>query len=347
MLFVFIGVLEDSGYLARVAFVIDRLMAGVGLHGRAFVPLLSGFACAIPAVLATRTIESRRDRLVTMLALPLMSCSARLPVFVLVIATVFPGRDRVLGVLETGALALLAMYTLSVTATLLAASVLRRTVLRGPRPVLVLELPPYRWPLVRNLATTAWERTRSFLVDAGTVILALSVILWAMLSFPRSSEEHTRFEAERVEARASMDGANEETALAGIDARERSAVLRGSLGGRMGRLLEPVLAPLGFDWRLGVGILGAFAAREVFVSTLGIVFGIGDTDETSAPLRESLREATWEDGSPLFTPLAGVSLMVFFVLACQCMSTLAVVKRESGGWKSQLAARVAGALEAR
>ena len=303
LLFLFIGLLEDSGYLARVAFVIDRLMRSVGLHGRAFVPMLSGFSCAIPAVMATRTIESRTDRLLTMLVLPLMSCSARLPVYVLVTATVF-APDARFGVFSAGAVLLFAMYMLSVVAALTAAAVLRRTVLKGPGATLVLELPPYRLPAGRVLIFTVWQRVRSFLVDAGTVILALTIVLWALLSYPK------------VPGSA---GPGDE--------------LRQSFAGRLGHAIEPAIAPLGFDWRIGVGIIGAFTAREVFVSTLAIVFDIESVNATDEPLREALRTATWPDGRRLMTPLAGVSLMVFFVLACQCMSTIAVVRRESGTWR--------------
>ena len=332
LLFVFIGFLEDSGYLARVAFVIDRVMRSVGLHGRAFVPLLSGFACAIPAVMATRTIESRRDRLVTMLALPLMSCSARLPVYVLVVATVFAGTSRVGGVFSAGALALFAMYALSVLATLAAAAVMRRTVLRGPRPSLVLELPPYRWPLPRNLLATTWARVRSFLIDAGTIILALTVVLWAALSYPKSDAVEAQMDAARQEARETLSDHALEERLAEIDGQESGAQLRHSALGQVGKAIEPAIEPLGFDWRIGIGILGAFAAREVFVSTLGIVFDIEDADEESDSLRGALQNAEGPHG-PLMTPLVGVSLMVFFVLACQCMSTIAVVRRESGSWR--------------
>ena len=303
LLFLFIGLLEDSGYLARVAFVIDRLMRSVGLHGRAFVPMLSGFSCAVPAVMATRTIEGRTDRLLTMLVLPLMSCSARLPVYVLVTATVFTPGAR-FGVFSAGAVLLFAMYMLSVVAALSAAAVLRRTVLKGPGATLVLELPPYRLPAARVLVFNVWQRVRSFLVSAGTIILALTIVLWALLSYPK--------------------------APAGTAPGDQ---LRYSFAGRLGHAIEPAIAPLGFDWRIGVGIVGAFAAREVFVSTLGIVFDIESADETNEPLREVLRTATWPDGRRLMTPLTGVSLMVFFVLACQCMSTIAVVRRESGTWR--------------
>ena len=301
LLFLFIGLLEDSGYLARVAFVIDRLMRSVGLNGRAFVPMLSGFSCAVPAVMATRTIESRTDRLLTMLVLPLMSCSARLPVYVLITATVFAPGTR-FGFLSAGAVLLFAMYMLSVVAALTAAAVLRRTVLKGPGAPLVLELPPYRLPAPRVLLFNVWQRVRAFLIGAGTVILALTIVLWALLSYPRASAE-----------------------TAGEQ-------LRHSFAGRLGHAIEPAIAPLGFDWRIGVGIIGAFAAREVFVSTLAIVFDIESANGDDEPLRDALRAATWPDGRRLMTPLAGVSLMVFFVLACQCMSTIAVVRRESGTW---------------
>ena len=334
MLFLFIAVLEDFGYLARVAFVIDRLMGRIGLHGKAFVPMLSGFACAIPAVMATRTIESRRDRLITMLTLPMISCSARLPVYALVTAVVFAGDARVFGVLSAGAVVLFSMYALSVTATLGAAAVLRRTVLHGPRLPLVLELPPYRMPVWRNVGLVAWRGLRKFLVDAGTIILTMTIILWALLSYPRSAEIEARYEAERADIEASGAGPDVRAErLAELDGREAGEALEYSVAGRVGRAIEPTIEPLGFDWRIGVGILGAFAAREVFVSTLGIVFGIAEADEESPSLRASLAAARHEDGSPLMTPLAGVSLMVFFVLACQCMSTIGVVRRESGSWR--------------
>ena len=332
MIGLFIAVLEDVGYLARVAFLIDRLMGRVGLHGKAFVPMLSGFACAIPGVMATRTIESRRDRLITMLTLPMISCSARLPVFALVTAVVFSGSARVFGVFSAGAVVLFGMYALSVAATLGAAAVLRRTVLRGPRLPLVLELPPYRVPVWRNILLATWRGLRKFLVDAGTIILTMTIVLWALLSYPRSPEIAQRYEAERATLASVADADARAGQLAELDGREAGEQLRYSVAGRVGRVMEPAIEPLGFDWRIGVGILGAFAAREVFVSTLGIVFGIAEADEESVSLRTSLQEAEHPDGTVLMTPLAGVSLMVFFVLACQCMSTIGVVRRESGSW---------------
>jgi ferrous iron transport protein B len=282
--------------------------------------------------MATRTIENRRDRLLTMLVLPLMSCSARLPVYVLITAVVFEAGRPVLGFLSAGALALLALYLFSVVAALGSAAVLRRTVLRGPRPALVLELPPYRMPQVRNLALSTWQPVRRFLIEAGTIILSLTIVLWALLSYPRDPGAEARFAAARTRVAEQWQGEERETRLAALADREAGEQLRHSVMGRLGHLIEPVLEPMGQDWRVGIGILGAFAAREVFVSTLGIVFDIGGADEASEPLRQELQQATWPDGRTLMTPLAGTALLVFFVLACQCMSTIAIVRRESGSW---------------
>jgi len=334
LLFVFIAFLEDSGYLARVAFLIDRVMSSVGLHGKAFVPLLSGFACAVPAVMATRTIESRRDRLVTMLSLPLMSCSARLPVYVLIIATVFPAGATVLGTLSLGAVVLFALYCASVVSTLGVAALMHRTVLSGPKPALVLEMPPYRLPTLRSVVSAAWRRVKSFLVDAGTIILAMTIVLWALLSYPHDGAVEHRFDTLRAEATSVLTGAALDERIGDLDTSEAEAQLRVSAAGRLGRFIEPVIEPLGFDWKIGVGIIGSFAAREVLISTLGVVYGIGgEADEESVPLRTALQSAARNDGTPIFTPLTGLSLMVFFLFASQCMSTLAVVKRESGSWR--------------
>lgn len=312
LLFFFIGLMEDSGYMARVAYLMDRIMRGMGLHGRAFVPMLSGFACAIPAVLATRTMERRRDRLLTMLVVPLMTCSARLPVYTLIISALFAPGARVLGLPVQSGL-MIAMYLFSVAVALLAAWVLSKTVLPAAQAALIMELPPYRLPRLVDVGRMMWQRARVFLREAGTVILACSVVLWVLLNFPRLPDAQAR----------------------GLDAPEREAkALAQSYGGRLGHAIEPAIAPLGFDWKIGVGIIGAFAAREVFVATMGVVYSAGEeVDENSPGLREKLRSEEKADGSRAYTPLTGLSLMVFFALACQCMSTLAVVKRESGGYR--------------
>ena len=319
LLFLFIGLLEDSGYMARVAYLMDRIMRALGLHGRAFVPMLSGFACAVPAILATRTMERRRDRLLTMLVVPLMTCSARLPVYSLIIGALFPDR-ALLGFLPLGAVLMVGMYVFSMVMTLVAAAIIGRTVVPGRQVPLILELPPYRVPLLRGVLRMMVERSWVFLKEAGTVILACTIVLWALLAFPRA-------EAAAVAPTATA------AAAAPSEAASKAAALEKSYGGRLGKSLEPALEPLGFDWKIGIGLIGAFAAREVFVSTLGVVYGVGAADDDTSPLRQRIKSETRADGKPTYSALTGLSLMVFFALACQCMSTLAVVRRESRSWR--------------
>jgi ferrous iron transport protein B len=307
LLFLFVGLLEDSGYMARAAFIVDRLMARVGLNGKAFVPLLSGYACAIPAIMGTRTISGFKDRVVTILMIPFMSCSARLPVYTLVIGSLFAANERVFGPFTQGGLLLLGMYALSTFGALAMGAIYKRTLLRSPTPPLVLELPPYRLPRLRDTARHMWDRSADFLRDAGTIILAVTIVLWGLLSYPK------------VEPDALPAG---ETAI------------EHSIAGKLGKTIEPVLEPIGQDWRIGIGLIGSFAAREVLVSTLGLVYGIeSDVDEDDAPLREVIATAKAPDGTPRYGKASGLALMVFFVFACQCMSTLAVVKRETKSWK--------------
>ncbi len=317
ILFLFIGVLEASGYMARAAYLMDRVMRACGLHGRAFVPMLSGFACAVPAILATRTMERRRDRLLTMMVVPLMTCSARLPVYTLIIAALIPP-GYLLGIVPTQAAVMLGMYLFSVLTALFAAAVIGRTVLRGPSVPLLLELPPYRMPRPLDIARLVSTRTKQFMREAGTAILGFTVAMWVLLSFPALSPPP-----------GGVDSLSPDEATAW-----RAQALEHSAAGRMGKALEPVIAPLGFDWRIGVGLVGAFAAREVFVSTMGLVYGIGEEiDEESPALRERIRSETRPDGKPRYTPLVGASLLVFFSLAAQCMSTLAVVARETRSYR--------------
>jgi ferrous iron transport protein B len=336
LLFFFIGVLEDVGYMARVAYLMDRLMKSIGLHGRAFVPMLSGYACAVPAILATRTMERRRDRLLTMLVVPLMTCSARLPVYGLLIAAMVPPGSA--GPFTQGGL-LVAMYLFSTVLALVCAAVLGRTLLKGQRMPLILEMPPYRRPHWQSVLRMLWAKCRTFLTEAGTVILACTVAMWFLLSFPREPKLETDYAALRAPLASELErsegarAAELDAQLAQLGEREAGERLRASYGGRLGHAIEPVIEPLGFDWKIGIGLIGAFAAREVFVSTMGVVYGLGeDEDDQSASLRQELREQTWPDGRKVYTPLACLSLMVFFAIACQCMSTLAVVRRESGGW---------------
>jgi ferrous iron transport protein B len=327
LLFFFIGLLEDSGYMARVAYLMDRVMKSLGLHGRAFVPMLSGFACAVPAILATRTMERQRDRLLTMLVIPLMTCSARLPVYTLIIGALFPP-SQVFGFLPVQGLLMVGMYLFATVITLLAAGVLGRTAVKGRRIPLILELPPYRLPSLPGTLKMMWERATVFLKEAGTVILACTVALWVLLSFPRAPEA----ENTAAPAVAAHTESEAETPQPKPTPRDASPIAQ-SYGGRLGHAIEPVLKPLGFDWKIGVGLIGAFAAREVFVATLGLVYGIGETGDDDAPLRDKLRAETRADGQPAYTPLMGLSLLVFFAISCQCMSTLAAVKRETKSYK--------------
>jgi ferrous iron transport protein B len=328
LLFFLLGLLEDSGYMARVAYLMDRIMRAMNLHGRAFVPMLSGFACAVPAIMATRTMERRRDRLLTMMVIPLTTCSARLPVYTLLIASLFPAK-KLLGILPAQGLLMVFMYAFGIVTALVAAWILSRTIrpLRGQRLPFVIELPPYRLPRLRDVLHMMWDRSKRFLTEAGTVIVACSVVLWSLLAFPREPAQPSRDWDAALAAAATPDARKE------LEQARESERVGQSYAGRVGRAIEPALAPLGFDWKMGIGLIGAFAAREVFVATLGVVYGVGsDVDEASDSLRDKIRAERRPDGRPVYTPLVGISLMLFFALSCQCMSTLAVVRRESGGW---------------
>jgi len=327
LLFFCIGILEDSGYMARVAFLMDRIMKSLGLHGRAFVPMLSGFACAVPAILATRTMERQRDRLLTMLVVPLMTCSARLPVYTLIIGALFPP-SRVFGLLPVQGLLMVAMYLFSTTITLISAGVLGRTAVKGRRIPLILELPPYRLPSLTGTLRMMWRRAASFLRDAGSGILVFTILLWALLSFPRPAHVDQPLPPAAAIHQQGRPIANH-PGPDDLAATPPPSAIEQSYGGRLGKAIEPLLRPLGFDWKIGVGLIGAFAAREVFVSTLGLVYGIGDADENTTPLRDKIRQERRADGSSAYSPLMGLSLMVFFALSCQCMSTLMVVYRET------------------
>jgi ferrous iron transport protein B len=340
LLFFFIALLEDSGYMSRAAFLMDRLMRGVGLHGKAFMPLLSSFACAIPGIMATRTIENPKDRLATILIAPFMSCSARLPVYTLMIAAFFTD-VRLFGFFPVGVLLMLSMYLLGIVVAIVVAWILKHTILKSPPPPLVLELPPYRVPNFVNIAQTMRNRSWLFVKRAGTVILTISILLWALMTFPRSeakpvpdAQEGAAVQAMRETGVEAKGEPAPETAKAGGDTSDEGEQLKQSYAGRLGHLLEPAIAPLGFDWKMGIGLVASFAARETIVSTLSIVYNVGkDSDAESPSLIEAVRNAKRPNGSPAWTPLVAVSMMVFFVLACQCMSTVAVVRRETNSWR--------------
>lgn len=331
ILFFCIALLEDSGYLARASFVMERLMRYVGLPGKAFVPMLSAHACAIPGIMATRVIEDWRDRLVTILVLPLLTCSARLPVYGMLAILLFSESKLMASLVFLGA------YLLGIVAALGAAFCLKRTILQGETSPLVLELPPYRRPSLRNAVLTVWDRASVFVRQAGTVILALSIILWIMVTYPKLDESDLPTDvAEQVSAlrlQAESDDEVESDMAAQADQLVSQAALANSFAGRLGRAFEPVFRPLGFDWKINVGVLSSFAAREVIVSTLSIIYGIGeDGAEDEASLTETLRAQKYPDGTPVYSRPTCYSLLVFYVLAMQCLPTQAVTKRETGSW---------------
>jgi ferrous iron transport protein B len=336
LLFLFIGMLEDSGYMARAAFLMDRLMSKVGLHGKSFIPMLSSFACAIPGIMATRTIETPKDRLVTILVAPLMSCSARLPVYALLIGACITG-----GVLMQG-LTMLCMYLLGIVVALFMAWVFKKTLLRGETPLLVMELPPYRRPVLKVVLRHMWDRSKLFLKKAGTVILGINILLWFLTSYPKHPEIGRHFDQERAALlhNAAQKPLTEDqtNVLEQLSADEASANLQRSFAGYAGRVIAPIVAPLGFDWKMSIGILSSFAAREVFVSTMSIVYSQAhhaneNEKETNRKLQEILKNQKLPEGTPAYTPLRAITLMVFYVLALQCVSTVAVVRRETNSWK--------------
>jgi ferrous iron transport protein B len=312
-------------------------MRGVGLHGKAFLPLLSSFACAIPGIMATRTIESPKDRIATIMIAPFMSCSARLPVYTLMIATFFTGQT-IFGFVSVGAVLILGMYALGTIVAIIVGWILKRTILKAPPPPFVMELPPYRMPNFKAVFLNVFQQAEMFLKRAGTVILAISVILWALAYFPRSADpqiaingQQSTVDSRQMEPEIKTDQSSIENQQLTID--DSGAQLRNSYAGQLGHLIEPVIAPLGFDWKIGVALIASFAAREVLVSTLSIIYNVGkDEDEQSQTLMQAVRDAKKEDGTAAWTPLTALTLMVFFVLAMQCMSTVAVTRRETNSW---------------
>lgn len=305
LLFLMLAILDDSGYLSRAAFVMDRVMRRVGLPGTAFVPMLSGHACAIPAIMASRVISNPRDRLVTILVLPLTSCSARIPVYVLMVTLLFPEQPGY------AAAALVGAYTLGIVSALTAAWCLKKTILPGESEALLLEMPAYKLPNLKNALLHTWEKAVIFLKQAGTVILLISIGLWVLSTYPKT-DIPTGIAPEIAE----------------------KIQLEHSMAGRIGKAMEPMIRPLGFDWQIGIGILSSFAAREAIISGLSIVYGIGESGaENQNLLVENLRQATRTDGTPVFTVATCLSLLVFYVLAMQCLPTQAVTKAETGSWK--------------
>jgi ferrous iron transport protein B len=334
-LFFFLALLEDGGYLARAAFLMDRVLRPWGLSGQSFIPLVSCFACTVPGLLATRTIARPRDRLATMLVAPLMTCAARLPLYTLMIAAFVPPL-RLAGVFSLQALVFMGLYVLGIVTAMLVSLVLKKTLLKEPAPFFALELPPYRMPRPGNVFLRVWSGVRTFLARAGSVIVALSVLVWGLSYFPRSPEVAADFAARRAAAVGQQEGAEREARLAELGRQEAGAYLRQSFFGRTGRAIEPLVRPLGWDWRIALAVLAAFPARELVVSTLQITQGLesGSPAATAqTALITRLRAATWPDGRPLFTLPVALSLLVFFALGCQCAATVVTLGTESGSWR--------------
>lgn len=328
ILFGLITVLEDTGYMARISFLTDRLMRQVGLNGKSVMPLISGVACAVPAIMAARNIENRKERLITIMITPLMSCSARLPIYTIMIALVIPDKP-VLGFLSLPGLVMMGLYLLGFFMAILVAAIMKLFVKIREKSYFIMELPVYRAPRWKNVGTTMVEKAKIFVMDAGKVIMVISVILWFLASYGPSKPMqavHAKYELLQSQTTDSAQ-------LADIDHRFQSEKLASSYAGILGHAIEPAVKPLGFDWKIGIALITSFAAREVFVGTMATLYSVGEADETDATLREKMASATRIDGTPVYTLATGLSLMIFYAFAMQCMSTLAIVKRETKSWK--------------
>ncbi|HEX7846303.1 MAG TPA: ferrous iron transport protein B [Chitinophagaceae bacterium] len=325
ILFGLITLLEDTGYMARISFLTDRLMRTVGLNGKSVMPMISGFACAVPAIMSARNIENRKERLLTILITPLMSCSARLPVYTILIGLVIP-KTYLLGFLGLQGLVMMGLYLLGLVMALIVSYVAKWFIKIKEKSFFILELPTYRSPRWKNIIQTMVSKARIFVFDAGKIIMIISLILWALCSFgPGNTMEHV---ADKYEQLKTQPGANVEQ----LNKAYYTEKLESSYAGRLGKSIEPVIEPLGFDWKIGIALITSFAAREVFVGTMATLYSVGDADDELL-LKEKMKAAVRPDGSKVFNLASGLSLMIFYVFAMQCMSTLAVVKRETRSWK--------------
>jgi ferrous iron transport protein B len=331
ILFFALSLLEDTGYLARAAFVMDKIMRKLGLPGKAFVPLLSAHACAIPAVMSARVIENPRDRLATILVAPLMACSARIPIYAMITALLFPQSPFKAALVFTGA------YAMGIVFALGMAWVFQRTILPGGSKSLVIELPPYRLPGLRTAFLHTFDRAKIFVKQAGTIILLISLLLWTLSHYPKSAPPAAvavmTTQAVQLEKSGAQKQADELRATA--DHLTAQSALQNSFAGKIGRVIEPAIKPLGFDWQIGIGIISSFAAREVIVSTLAVVYGVGENaaEQNRTSLYDKLRHATRSDGTPVFTVATCMSLLVYYILAAQCLATSVVVRRETNSLK--------------
>jgi ferrous iron transport protein B len=323
ILFGLITLLEDTGYMARISFLTDRLMRGAGLNGKSVMPLISGFACAVPAIMSARSIENRKERLLTILVTPLISCSARLPVYVILIGLVIPN-TYVLGFLSLHGLVMMSLYLLGLVMALVVSYIAKWFIHIKEKSFFILELPTYRQPRWNNIVHTMVEKAKIFVTDAGKVIMVISLILWGLSSFGPSS---------KMDAVATRYAASQAAGASEKEQKEFAAArLENSYAGILGKAIEPAITPLGFDWKIGIAIITSFAAREVFVGTMATLYSVGE-DEEGLLLRDKMRMARKRDGTPVYTLATGLSLMIFYVFAMQCMSTLAITRRETKSWK--------------
>ncbi len=330
ILFLFIILLEDSGYLARAAYLLDRLMRSVGLSGQSIIPMISSFACAVPGIMATRVIPNRRDRIATIMAAPFMTCSARLPVYALLIAAFVPAQK--IGFMNLQGLVLFGLYVFGIVAGILTALLMRKTALRGPKPPFALLLPAFRRPNLRTVLIQLFGRAKVFLYRAGTVIFTVAIIVWALAYYPRSDAIAPFVAAQQQEAARQLPLGELEEAYAGIEHRAAAMQLEQSWLGRAGHFVEPVFAPLGWDWRVSSAVIAGFPAREVVVAVLGTVYAVGDNAD-EATLSDRLKSTTWPDGSPVFTLPMVFGLLIFYACCLQCAATLAVIRRETNSWR--------------
>ena len=317
LLFLAIAFLEDSGYMARAAFLMDRLMHKIGLHGKSFIPMMIGFGCSVPAIMATRTLESRRDRLTTMMVIPLMSCGARFPIYALIIPAFYPPAWR--------APMLWLIYLIGIALAVLSNNVLRKTLLKGESQPFVMELPPYRMPTAHAMAVHMWSRAWLYLRKAGTIILGVSIVMWAMTSYPKKTEFDRDYDARIAQLRQADEPSDQ--AVASLEAARQAEELAYSIAGRVGRAMEPALRPLGFDWKIGTALVGAMAAKEVFVAQLGVVYSVGQGESRTGALQDKLRD---EYRSDRLTPFC---IMLFCLISAPCMATVAATRMESGSWR--------------
>ncbi len=326
LLFGLITLLEDTGYMARISFLTDRLMRSVGLNGKSIMPMISGFACAVPAIMSARSIENRKERLLTILITPLMSCSARLPVYTILIGLVIP-RKYLFGILGLQALVMMGLYLLGLAMALFVSYVAKWFIKIKEKSFFILELPTYRSPRWKNVIQTMINKAKVFVTDAGKVIMIISLILWGLSSFGPSKRMQTV--TQKYEQLKSLPGANE----AELDKELHAARLENSYAGILGKTIEPVIIPLGYDWKIGIALITSFAAREVFVGTMATLYSVGKDDQNTLRLQDKMKAAKRSDGTPLYTLSTGLSLMIFYLFAMQCMSTLAIVHRETKSWK--------------